>query len=71
MRIIVDRIEGEYAVCELEDGSMKDIALSELPSETEEGSVLIFTDGEYINDFKTQEELKTEILALQNSIFDE
>lgn len=71
MRIIVDRIEGEYAVCELEDGSMKDIALSELPSETEEGSVLIFTDGEYIIDFKTQEELKTEILALQNSIFDE
>ena len=71
MRIIVDRIEGEYAICELEDGSMKDIALSELPSETKEGSVLIFSDGEYIIDFKTQEELKTEILALQNSIFDE
>lgn len=71
MRIIVDRIESEYAVCELEDGSMKDIALSELPSETKEGSVLIFTDGEYINDSETLEELKTEILALQNSIFDE
>lgn len=40
MKIKVDRIEGDYAVCEMPDGSMKDILLSELPIETEVGSII-------------------------------
>ncbi len=71
MLITVDRIEGEFAVCELEDGTMEDIPLNKLPSEIEEGSVLEFVDGEYRIDLEAQRERITKILALQDSIFDE
>lgn len=30
-KIVIDRIEGEYAVCELPDSSVKDIKLSLIP----------------------------------------
>lgn len=33
----VDRIEGEYAVCELDDRSMINMLLSSLPFEAKEG----------------------------------
>lgn len=38
--IIVDRIEGAFAVCEMDDKSMQNIALSELPVGVKEGDVL-------------------------------
>ena len=47
MKYIVDRIEGDFAVCEAEDQSMIDIALSELPANLKEGDNLAFTDGLY------------------------
>ncbi len=42
--IIIDRIEGGFAVAELEDGSHEDIPLGELPDGTREGSVLRKTE---------------------------
>jgi len=42
-RIIVDRIEGEMAVCEV-DGTMVDIPLSNIGSGVHEGDI-IYTDG--------------------------
>ncbi len=71
MRIIIDRIEGEYAVCELEDGTMTDIPLTSLPAESKAGSVLFFADGEYRIDIDARKERAAKIAALQNSIFDE
>ncbi len=71
MRIVIDRVEGEYAVCELEDGSMTDIHLSILPADIKAGNVLFFADGKYIVDIKAQEERRAKIIALQDSIFDE
>lgn len=70
-KLTVDRIEGEYAVCELEDGSFKDILLSDLPSELKEGSMLVYSNGTYSIDYAAQEERKAKLFALQNSIFDE
>ncbi len=52
MKYIVDRIEGEYAVCEAEDMSMHNISLSQLPLGLKEGSRLIFENGLYIDDDK-------------------
>ncbi len=45
MKITVDRIEGEYAVCELADGTIKDIPLSELPDRVTEGSIIEISDS--------------------------
>lgn len=40
MKSIVDRIEGDIAVCELENGKMINIPLSELPQGVKEGMAL-------------------------------
>jgi hypothetical protein len=40
MKIIIDRFEGSYVVCEKEDGTMINIERSKIPTEAKEGSVL-------------------------------
>lgn len=67
--IIVDRIEGEYAVCECDDGHMKNILLTQLPSCVKEGSVLKLLRGKYYLDEKAFEERKQKILDLQEKLF--
>lgn len=44
--IIVDRIEGDYAVCQFPDLSMKDIELSHIPFEVKSRDVIFsrYTD---------------------------
>ena len=45
--VIVDRIEGNYAVCEFPDMSMRDIELSKIPFEVKEKNTLVVkTSGE-------------------------
>ncbi len=48
MRLIVDRFEGTYAVCEQEDQTIVKIEKSKLPKGTKEGDVLIM-DGDIIS----------------------
>ncbi|WP_406542587.1 DUF3006 domain-containing protein [Clostridium ljungdahlii] len=40
MKVIIDRFEGPYAVCEKEDKTMMDIKQINLPIEAKEGYVL-------------------------------
>ncbi|MGN1329274.1 MAG: DUF3006 domain-containing protein [Eubacterium sp.] len=40
MKWIIDRIEGEYAVVELENGKIADIPLISLPNNIKEGTVI-------------------------------
>lgn len=40
MKVIIDRFEGNYAVCEKEDRAMINIEISRIPSEAKEGDVL-------------------------------
>lgn len=44
----IDRFEGEYAVVEMEDGSMKDIPISALPKDVKEGESLQI-DGDKVS----------------------
>lgn len=39
IRITIDRIEGDFAVCETEDKQMLDIPINILPSGAREGSI--------------------------------
>ena len=71
MRIIVDRIEGDIAVCELESGEMRDIALADLPVGVHDGSILLFENNTYTLDKETEAQRREKLFALQNSIFDE
>lgn len=45
MKIIIDRFEGSYAVCEKEDRTMIDIKRIKLPHKAKEGDVLSIDNG--------------------------
>lgn len=47
MKVIIDRFEGNFAVCEKEDEEMINIEKSKLPINSKEGDVLII-EGESI-----------------------
>jgi hypothetical protein len=41
MRVIIDRFEGDFAVCEKEDRIMLNVKRDKLPADVKEGDVLI------------------------------
>ena len=47
MKVVVDRFEGNYAVCEKKDRTMINVDKKKLPKGAKEGDVLII-DGEII-----------------------
>lgn len=59
MKIIIDRFEGNYAVCEKEDRTMINIEKNKIPIEAKEGSVLSITeDGITIDEEDTKSRRK-------------
>ncbi len=71
MKLIVDRIEGNFAVCENENKQMIDIPLIDLPEKIKEGSVLSEENGVYSVDEAAEAERRARMIALRNSIFNE
>ncbi len=45
MKIKVDRVESDYAVCEMPDGSFTNIPINDIPFETKEGDILELTEA--------------------------
>ncbi len=67
--LVVDRIEGNFAVCQMPDESEKVIPLSELPNGVKEGTVLDLCDGAYvINEAKEKDRRKSNF-DLQSQLF--
>ena len=64
MDVIVDRIEGDYAVVEIKKGKMCNLPIELVPN-VKEGDVVTIT----INKDKTEERKKT-IEELMNSVFE-
>lgn len=50
MKVIIDRFEGDFAVCEKEDKNMIDIERSKIPAEAKEGDALLVEDNKIIID---------------------
>ena len=67
--IIVERIEGEIAVLELDDGSKAEIALKALPIGVHEGSVLQRTSDGYALDIETEEKRRATLAARTKRLF--
>ena len=65
----VDRIENDTAVCERDDMSVVELALSALPQGTKEGSVLKVENGIYSLDESEEKRRRKRILELQNMLF--
>ncbi len=68
MKFVVDRIEGNFAICECSDGRMKDILLSHIETEPKDGDVLIFDGNLYKIDCKATEENKNKIHGLYTKL---
>ena len=64
MEVIVDRIEGDYAVVEVDKGKLCNLRIELVPN-VKEGDVVTIT----INKDKTKEKKKT-IEELMNSVFE-
>ena len=52
MKLIIDRFENNYAVCEKEDRTMINIEKSKLPENAKEGDVLIIKNDKIIIDYE-------------------
>ncbi|MDF2503436.1 DUF3006 domain-containing protein [Clostridium sp.] len=69
MKVVVDRFEGKYAVCEKNDRTMVNIKRSKLPKELKEGDVLQI-EGEIISiDLAETLKRKAEIKELTKDIW--
>lgn len=74
MKVIVDRFEGNYAVCEnISDddliSEMLNIERSKLPSTVKEGDILAITSDSIIIDTKETEKRKKEIELLTKDLW--
>ena len=69
MKVIIDRFEGKFAVCEKEDRKMLDIERNKVPSTAKEGDVLNITDDKITLDIEETEKRKKEIEELTKDLW--
>lgn len=69
MKVIIDRFEGDYAVCEKENCEMIDIKRELLPKEAKENDVLDIQGDEITIDVKETEKRKKEISELTKDLW--
>ena len=69
MKVIIDRFEGKFAVCEKEDRQMLDIEKSKIPITAKEGDVLNITNDRITIDIEATEKRKKEIEELTKDLW--
>lgn len=69
MKVIIDRFEGKFAVCEKEDRKMIDIDKSKIPLTAKEGDVLIITNDNITIDVEETYNRKKEIDELTKDMW--
>jgi Protein of unknown function (DUF3006) len=69
VNVIIDRFEGNYAVCEKEDRTMMDIKKNDLPSEAKEGDVLNIDNNMITIDVEGTEKRRREIKKLTEDLW--
>lgn len=70
-KLLIDRFEGIYAVCEQEDKSMVNILKIKLPKEVKEGNCIIVSeDGSMKIDMEETKRSKDRITKLMDDLFE-
>jgi len=69
MRYIIDRMEGDFAVCEKEDSTFEHIPLQKLPKGAREGSMLVCENGAWALDLQAEQERRARLFAKQEDLF--
>lgn len=70
MRLVIDRFEGSFAVCEDENRNMSNIPRSKLPEDAMEGSVLIVSETGITVDIKETAERSKIIKKKMDDLFE-
>lgn len=70
MKVIVDRFEGDYAVCEREDQVMINIEKTKLPEGVKEGDILFLEDKRVIVDGKETMSRRKRIDEMMRNLWD-
>ncbi len=70
MKVIIDRFEGEFAVCEKENLDMMDIEIKKLPEGVREGDVLIIEGDDIKIDRDETENRKKRIKKLMDDLLE-
>jgi hypothetical protein len=69
MKVIIDRFEGNFAVCEKEDKQMLDIEKSKIPIIAREGDVLNITNDKITIDPEETRKKRREIEKLTEDLW--
>lgn len=69
MKVVIDRFEGSYAVCEKESRKMVDIKVDKLPRGIKEGDVLNIENGMISIDIAETQKRKKEIEDLSKDLW--
>jgi len=69
MKVIIDRFEGIYAVCEKEDGNMINIEKDKIGQDAKQGDVLEITENEIIIDETASRNRREEIEKLTKNLW--
>ncbi len=68
-QFIVDRLEGEFAVCEKMEGGMISLPVKQLPAGVRDGDVLTGRDGLYRIDREATKKRRDEVDAKRRMLF--
>ena len=68
MKLIIDRFEGKYAICEDEDCNMINILKEELPSNVKVGDIIIKVNNDFVVDYDDTKKRKKYIEELFDSL---
>jgi len=71
VKLVIDRFEGDYAVCEKEDRGMMDIERILIPLESKEGDVISIDDDKISIDIEETNKRKKEIEKLTKDLWNE
>lgn len=68
-KVVIDRFEGNYAVCEDEDRNILEINRKEIPKTAKDGDVLIINQGVIEIDGQETLDRRKSIKELQEKLF--
>jgi hypothetical protein len=69
MKLIIDRFEGNFALCEDEQGNMINIERHKVPMEAVEGDILVIKENNIVIDLQETENRKQQIKELMTELF--
>ena len=70
MKVVIDRFEGNYAVCEMEDRKLINIERGKVPEAAREGDILIIDNCKVIIDTSGTQKRKQEIDKLSEGLWE-